>query len=305
MHRRRLSAFVAITLVCVPGVVYGQFTDPRTYANTPAGVNQLELNYGHATADDSIDTSLVIAGAHLEINEAPVAYTRTFGIMHRLASIKASVPFAYVSGSVAGSSLSRSVAGAGDASLQLTTLLLGGPALSVADFEKYEPTTTVGVSLTVSGPSGQYNPNRVLNLGADRWSFKPEIGISHPFGPDQKWVVDGYFYTHFFTDNTEYHGKEILRQEPLPGFEAHISYNITPDLWASLDANYAFRGTTFVAGVDQNDAQKNLTVGTETFWTLNSRNSIAFLFAKSVVHENAPIFTAVAVKYFYSWGQGY
>jgi len=74
--------------------------------------------------------------------------------MHRLASIKASVPFAYVSGSVAGSSLSRSVAGAGDASLQLTTLLLGGPALSVADFEKYEPTTTVGVSLTVSGPSG-------------------------------------------------------------------------------------------------------------------------------------------------------
>ena len=90
-----------------------------------------------------------------------------------------------------------------------------------------------------------------------------------------------------------------------PGFEAHISYNITPDLWASLDANYAFRGTTFVAGVDQNDAQKNLTVGTEMFWTLNSRNSIAFLFAKSVVHENAPLFTAVAVKYFYSWGPGY
>ena len=89
MHRRRLSAFVAIILVCVPGVVYGQFTDPRTYANTPAGVNQLELNYGHATADDSIDTSLVIAGSHLEINEAPVAYTRTFGIMHRLAWVKA------------------------------------------------------------------------------------------------------------------------------------------------------------------------------------------------------------------------
>lgn len=305
MHRRRLSAFVAVGAVYFPCAVYGEFTDPRTYANTPVGVNQLELDYAHATADASIDTSLVIAGAHLEVNEAPVAYTRTFGIMHHLAWIKAGVPFAYISGSVAGSGLSRSVAGGGDASVQLTTLLLGGSALSVADFVKYEPTTTVGVSLTVSGPSGQYNPNSVLNLGSDRWSFKPEIGISYPFGPDQKWVVDGYFHTYLFSDNTEYHGKEILRQEPLPGFEAHISYNITPDLWASLDANYAFRGTTFVDGVDQNDAQKNLTVGTEAYWTLNSRNSIAFLFAKSVVHENAPNFTEVALKYFYSWGPGY
>jgi len=295
----------AVGAMYFPCAVYGQFTDPRTYANAPVSVNQLELDYTHATADDSIDTALVIGGSHLEVNEVSVAYTRTFGVMDRLAWIKASVPFAYVSGSVAETRLSSSVAGAGDASLQLTTLLLGGSALSVADFEKYEPTTSVGVSLTVNGPSGEYNPNSVLNLGSNRWSFKPEIGISHPFGPDQKWVVDGYFYAYFFTDNTEYHGTEILRQEPLPGFEAHVSYNITPDLWASLDANYAFRGTTFIDGVDQNNAQKNLTVGTEAYWTLNARHSIAFLFAKSVIHENAPIFTAVAFKYIYSWGPGY
>jgi len=269
------------------------------------GVNQLELDYAHATADDSIDTSLLIGGSHLEVNELSAGYTRTFGILHQLAWIKASVPFAYVSGSVAGSGLSHSVAGAGDASLQLTTLLLGGAALSVADFAKYQPTTTIGVSLTVTGPSGQYDPDAVVNLGSNRWSLKPEIGISHPFGSDQRWVVDGYFYGYFFTDNTEYHGREILRQEPLPGFEAHLSFNLTPDLWASLDANYAFRGTTFVDGVNQNDAQKSLTVGTEANWTIGSRNSVAFLFAKSVVHVNAPIFTQVAVKYFYSWGSGY
>ena len=302
MHKRNLSAWIAVCAIYFPCAVYGQFTDPRTYANAPVGVNQLELDYTYATADDSIDTSLAIGGSHLEVNELAVAYIRTFGIMRRLAWVKASVPFAYISGSVGGSGQSRSVAGAGDASLQLTSVVLGGSALSVADFEKYEPTTTVGVSLTVSGPSGQYDPNKVVNLGSDRWSFKPEIGISHPFGSDQKWVVDGYFYVYFFTDNTEYHGKEVLRQEPLPGLEAHISYSITRDLWVSLDANYAFRGTTFVDGVDQNDAQKNLNVGTETYWTLSSRHSIAFLFAKSVMHENGPIFTEVALKYFHSWG---
>jgi hypothetical protein len=301
VHTRSLSAWLTVGAIYFPCAVYGQFADPRTYANAPVDVNQLELDYTHATADDSIDTSLTIGGSHLEVNELAVAYIRTFGIMQHLAWVKASVPFAYVSGSVGGSGLSRSVAGAGDASLQLTSLLLGGSALSVAEFEKYVPATTVGVSLTVSGPSGQYDPNKVLNLGSDRWSVKPEIAISHPFGHDQKWVVDGYFYAYFFTDNTEYHGKEILRQEPLPGLEAHISYNITPNLWVSLDANYAVRGTTFVDGVDQNDAQRNLTVGSETYWTVNSRNSIALLFAKSVVHENAAIFTAVALKYFYSW----
>jgi hypothetical protein len=295
----------AVGAVYLPCIAYGQFTDPRTYANTPVGVNQFELDYAHATADASLDTSLVIAGAQLEVNEATVGYTRTFGIIDHSAWIKASVPFAYVSGSVAGSSLSSSVAGAGDANLQLTTLLLGGPALSAADFGSYKPTTTLGLSLTVSGPSGQYDPNRVLNLGSDRWSFKPEVGISHPFGPDQKWVLDGHLYTYFFTDNTEYHGQEILRQEPLPGFEVHISYTFTPNLWASLDANYSFRGTTSVDGVDQNDAQKSLTVGTETYWTLNSRNTVAFTFAKSVVHVNAPNFSEVVLKYFYSWGAGY
>ena len=305
MHARRLVAFLFVGAWYFPCAAHGQFTDPRTYANTPVGVNQVELDYAHATADDSIDPSLVIGGAHLEVNEATVTYSRTFGIMGRSSWIQASLPFAYVSGSIAGTGLSGSAAGTGDASLQLTTLLLGGPALSVTDFGKYVPTTTVGMSLTVSGPSGQYDPNRVLNLGSDRWSFKPEIAISHPFGPEQKWVLDGYFYTYFFTDNTEYHGKEILRQEPLRGFEVHISYNITPDLWTSLDANYAFRGTTFVDGVDQNDAQKNLSLGTETNWNINSRNTIAFSFAKSVVHVNAPIFTEMALKYFHSWGPGH
>jgi hypothetical protein len=144
--------FVAIGAMCLPCAVYGQFTDARTYANTPVGVNQLELDYAHSTA---------------------------------------------------------------------------------------------------------------------------ELGVSHPFGSGQKWVADGYFFAYFFTDNTEYHGREILRQEPLPGLEAHISYNLTSNLWVSLDANYGFRGTTFVDRVDQYDAQKNLTVGGQMYWTVNSRNSLA------------------------------
>jgi len=305
MHRRVLLAFVVIAALCLPRFACGQFTDPRTYANTPADLNQLELDYAHATSNASIDTSLVISGAHLDLNQATASYTRTFGVLNSLAWIKASVPFASVSGHVSGTSLSHTVTGGADASLEIAALLVGAPALSAAEFETYEPTTTVGVSLAVTGPSGEYDPNKVVNLGSDRWSFKPQVGVSYPFGAEQKWVVDGDLYAYFFTDNTTYHGKEVLSQRPLPGLEAHISYDVTPNFWASLDTNYCFRGNTVVDGVGQNDAQRNLTVGAEASWAVNSRNSIALVFAKAIVHENAPAYTGVSLKYFYSWGRGY
>jgi len=187
MHTRVLLAFVVIAALCLPRFACGQFTDPRTYANTPADLNQLELDYAHATSNASIDTSLVISGAHLDLNQATASYTRTFGVLSSLAWIKASVPFASVSGHVSGTSLSHSVAGGADASLEIAALLVGAPALSAAEFETYQRTTTIGVSLVVTGPSGEYDPNKVVNLGSDRWSFKPQIGVSYPFGPEQKW----------------------------------------------------------------------------------------------------------------------
>jgi len=98
---------------------------------------------------------------------------------------------------------------------------------------------------------------------------------------------------------------EILRQEPLPGLEAHISYSFTSSVWASLDARFSFRGDTVVDGMDQDDAQQNLTVGSEASWSLNPRNALTLVLAKAVVHKNAPAFTGVAVKYVYSWGKGY
>jgi hypothetical protein len=153
-HRRVLLVIAAIAACCLPRFAYGQFTDPRTYANTAADLNQLEVDYAYANSNASIDTSLVISGAHLDLNQATASYTRTFGVLQRLAWIQASVPYASVSGHVSGTSFSRSVTGGADASLKVTALLVGAPALSAAEFATYQPTTTVGVSLTVRSVRG-------------------------------------------------------------------------------------------------------------------------------------------------------
>jgi hypothetical protein len=79
-----------------------------------------------------------------------------------------------------------------------------------------------------------------------------------------------------------YHRKEILRQQPLPGVEGHISYSFNNSIWASLDTRYSFRGTTIVDGVPQNNAQQNFILGSELNISFNPRNSLVFEFAKGL-----------------------
>ena len=304
MGKRLLFVCLAPTILCFPDWVFAQFAEAHHYDNAPVGVNQVELAYAYAHANASIDTSLVVAGASFNLNQGTITYTRYFGFLHRVAWVDASVPIAGLGGSVSGTGIHGAITGAGDSSYALTALLKGGPALGVAQFADYKPATTVGVSLTVTAPTGQYNSNKLLNLGTDRWSFKPEIAVSHPFGHEQKWQCDLYAHAYFFTDNTSYHGREILRQQPLPGLEGHMSYFVAKNVWASIDMLYSFRGSTVVNGVDQNDAQKNFMLGSEVNVALNPQNSLVFQFAKALVHENGPSITGIAVKYNYTWGKG-
>jgi hypothetical protein len=305
MCKRLVFACLALGFFHIPDQLCAQFTDARTYDNTPVGVNQLELSYAYAHANASIDTSLIVAGAEFNLNQGTIDYTRYFSFFQRVAWVKASVPLAGLNGSVTGTNIRGSITGAGDSSYELAVLVRGGPALSVTQFASYRPTTSVGVSLTITAPSGLYDANKVLNLGSNRWSFKPEIAISHPFGPEQKWEVDAYANAYFFTDNTSYHGIEILRQQPLPELEGHISYSFTPNLWAALDTRYSFRGDTLVNRTDQNNAQQNFTLGSEVNVSLNPRNVLVLEFAEALVHQNGPAYTGFALKYIYSWGKGY
>jgi hypothetical protein len=300
MNKGLLACF-ALAFFCTPGKASAQFNDARAYDNTPVGVSQLELNYAYVRSNASLDPSLAIAGANLNLNQGTIGYTHYFGVFHRLAWVEASVPLAGLDGSIAGTNVHGSIAGTGDSSYQIAMLLMGGQALSISQFENYKPASSLGLSFTITAPTGLYNTNKILNLGSDRWSIKPELAFSLPFGPDQKWEFDGYGNISFYTDNTSYRGREILRQQPLPGLEGHISYSLNDRAWVSLDTRYSFRATTSVDGVSQNNAQQNFIVGSELNISLSPQNSLTFVFAKAIVHQNGPTATGFSIKYDYTW----
>ena len=58
---------------------------------------------------------------------------------------------------------------------------------------------------------------------------------------------------------------------------------------------------SIIAEARLENVQENLTVGAEASWSPNSHNSLDVVFAKALVHRNAPAYTGVSVSYVYSW----
>ena len=100
MNKRLLACF-ALAFFCTPGKASAQFNDARAYDNTPVGVSQLELDYTYVRSNASLDPSLAIAGANLNLNQGTIGYTHYFGVFHRLAWVEAAVPLAGLDGSIA------------------------------------------------------------------------------------------------------------------------------------------------------------------------------------------------------------
>lgn len=76
MCKGLVFVFMALAVLHIPEQLYAQFTDARYYDNTPVGVKQLELDYAYARTNSSIDTSLIVAGARLNLNQGKLRENR-------------------------------------------------------------------------------------------------------------------------------------------------------------------------------------------------------------------------------------
>ena len=117
----------------------------------------------------------------------------------------------------------------------------------------------VGAGLQVAVPVGQYDPARLINLGSNRWSFRPEVGLSRKQG---RFFVELAAGAWLFTRNGDYFGATTLEQEPLVFGKANVIYNFKRrGTWLSLNYGRATGGETTVGGVAKQDIQTNDRVG--------------------------------------------
>ena len=296
------AALVAAAIVMPARSAHAQSLEPRSYVNTPVGINFLLLGYGYTQGEVGFDASTPITDARVHVHAGFLAYSRSLDLWGLSGKVLAALPVADVSGSAKlnGQEVERDVLGLGDPLLRLSVNFFGAPALSMDEYATYHQDVIVGASLQVTAPLGQYDSTKLLNVGTNRWSIKPELGVSKAWGPVTLEVIPAIT---FFTNNDDFLRGKTLEQDPIYSVQGHLIYEISPALWTAFDATYYTGGRTTIDG-EKGERLENVRLGLTTALSVSRHQSIKLFGSAGVYHRTENNFWAVGLAWQYRWGGG-
>ena len=296
------AAALLLSAVFAPAT-HAQELEPRAYSNLPMGLNFLAAGYAHSKGGLSTDPSLPLTDAHLQIDTGVVAYVRGINLWGSSGKFDVIVPYSHLSGTalVAGQPLERDISGASDPRFRLSVNFYGAPALTLRDYPAYKQDLVIGASVQVTPPWGQYDPSRVVNLGTNRWSIKPDVGFSKSFAP---FTIDLTAGVTLFSRNDDYFGGQALDQSPLYSAQANLSYDFGRGIWASVGATFYRGGRTTVDDAPKDNALSNSRVGLTIAVPIDRYYAIKFNASSGISTRTGTNFDTVGLVLQYRWGAG-
>ena len=281
--------------------VAAQDLEPKAYSASPVGAAFLIAGLARSTGAVVFDPSLPITDVQAKVNGALLAGGYSFGLAGKLALVTAAIPYGWgdISGKVQEQAQSISRSGLTDARLKFSMNLRGNPAMRARAFSKAPRKTVVGASLTVNAPVGQYYDSKLINLGTNRWAFKPEVGVSAPVG---RWDVDAYLGVWLFTKNPDFYpGGKARTQDPVVALQGHVSYTFKPRLWAAVDGTWYRGGSAQVEGAAPTTKMNNARLGATVSFPVGRQQSIKFAYSGGVLVRTGTNFRAISVGYQWLW----
>jgi hypothetical protein len=292
-------------LVCAwgapPGAVRAQELEPRSYAASPKGVTFVGTVYVYSSGGIVLDPTLPIEDAKAQIHQLVAAAGHTFGLFGKLGLVTAAVPFAWgeASGTVGEEAREITRAGLADARFKLSVNLIGNPAMSPREFARAPRRTVFGASIMAATPTGEYDGTRLINLGTNRWAFKPEVGVSVPKGP---WDLDAYFGAWLFTSNHDsYTGGLTRTQDPLFALQLHGSYTFRPRLWVAADGTWYNGGSAQVEGGEPSVRANNSRLGVTLSLPVASAYSVKVAYSRGVSVRTGTNFSTTSIGFQMRW----
>jgi len=302
------AAASALVLALPLPALRAQDLTPRAYLVTPVHTNAVTLSDIYNDGNLEFEGAVPITDATARLNMPLVAVVHSLSIFGRSANVAATLPYGvgHFKGTAFGTQTNAYRSGLFDSVFRLAVNLKGAPAMDLGEFRKWQQKTLVGVSLKVVAPTGQYDPTKLINLGTNRWSFKPEVGLSQRWG---HWILDAYAGVWFFTRNPEFFsrnqyfpGTQDQTQKPIAAFETHLSYDFRPRLWVSLDGNFWRGGQTSLNGVENPATlQKSSRVGVTASFPLTRRQSVKVGYADGAYIRFGGDYRIVSLAWQYSW----
>jgi hypothetical protein len=180
--------------------------------------------------------------------------------------------------------------------------LIGGPAMQPKEWVKWKQKRLLGLSLRMVAPTGQYSSTKLINWGGNRWAFKPELGYPQSWG---RWALDGYAGAWFYTTNSSSYAGTVTKpqnQAPITSLEGHLSYDVKPRLWLSLDGNFWTGGVTSLSGI-QNLATKQTgsRLGATVSFPISKHQSMKIGYSDGTYIRFGGNYQSVSVAWQYSW----
>ena len=280
-----------------------QDLSPRTYWPAPKGTRALIVGYAHQTGDVVTDPSIPITGVDSRIDSAVLAYQQTLDLFGRTGNVQLELPFVdgTTTGMVSDQAGRRDVTGLGDIAATLTINLIGAPSMSAADFQELRknPHPILGASIKVVAPTGEYENDKLINIGTNRWAMRFQLGYIRPLTP--KWLLEMSAGAWFFQDNDEFLGT-TREQDPIGALNIHLVRRFSPGFWASLDLNFYLGGHSTLDGERNADLQRNSRAGLSVAYPFRRRHAVKLGFSEGVVTESGGDFRTITLNYVYIIG---
>ena len=205
-------------------------------------------------------------------------------------------------GNVAGQPRTLYRSGLLDFTSRISVNLKGGPSMPVEEFMRWRQKTLLGVSLKVLAPTGQYDPTKLVNWGTNRWAFKPELGYSRRW---RNWFLDSYGGAWFYTTNPRFYSPPSPKpktESPIGSFEGHLSYDVKPKLWFSLDGNFWFGGVTSLGGISNPvTRQTSSRIGATAAIPFGQHQSVKVSYNNGAYIRFGGNYQSLSVAWQYSW----
>jgi hypothetical protein len=294
---------VLVIIIVWTGAAVAQDLQPRAFSPAPVGLNTVLVGYALSSGNVFFDQALLIEDATGDVHAITTSYVRTFGVLGKLAKITAVVPYAFGDwkGEVAGVPASTSREGFPDPSVQVAVNFIGAPAVKLKDFRTYREGTIVGASLVAVVPLGQYDPARLINLGSNRWAFRPRLGVSRRI---ERLTLEAMGDVWVYTDIPEAYGGTTISQDPIWALHANVIYAFKSGIWTGVSGGIASGGETTVNGVEKDNAQTNSRFAATLAVPLNRRLSLRFFYINSVKTALGADFDFYNLSLQYTWGSG-
>lgn len=235
--------------------------EPRRWNHLPVGLHVFGAGYAYTAADIGLDPALQLEDVEMEMHTWVAKYVHTFALFDRSARVELAQGWQHGrwKGLLSGAPASTERDGLSDTIARFAMNLYGAPPLAGKEFAAYRAghrvETIIGAAVMVQIPTGDYESDRLINLGSNRFTITPQFGVQHNLG-ELSLEYTGSVW--FYTDNDDFYGGNTLTKDPLYALQGHAIYHFPGHVWAGLSGAYTYGGETAVNGVDSDDLDENL-----------------------------------------------